>query len=206
MKNSIFFSLFLALCLGAALSPARENTPLDRLAEEYVKLALALGAYAPGYIDAYYGPREWVVTHDDATLRRGFPASGFREKAAGILKALDAEALKKLPLLEKLRVEFLCRQMIALQAEIDVLAGKKFSFDAESSLFYDAVAPVHPLADFDKTLAALEAALPGAGSLPERLAAFKKQFVIPAAKLPAVFDAAIAECRRRTRARIAARA
>jgi hypothetical protein len=104
--------------------------------------------------------------------------------------------------LKKLRVEFLRKQMIAVQAEIDVLAGKKFSFDAESRLFYDAVAPDRAVEDFDRTLAALEAALPGPGSLPERLAAFKKEFVIPAAKLPAVFDAAIAECRRRTRARI----
>ena len=32
---------------------------LDDLAEQYVKLALAVGKHHPYYIDAYYGPSEW---------------------------------------------------------------------------------------------------------------------------------------------------
>jgi hypothetical protein len=85
-----------------------------------------------------------------------------------------------------------------VQAEIEVLAGKKYAFDTESKLFYDAVAPAHKKEAFEKTIAALAEALPGPGSLQERLAALRKEYVIPADKLPAVFDAAIAECRRRT--------
>jgi len=202
MKNALLFSLVFASFLGAAASVPLQNRSLDQLAEEYVKLALEVGAYAPGYIDAYYGPESWVVKHDDRTLRRGFPAAEFRKKAAGILKGLDVAAQNKLSPLEQLRIEFLRKQMVALNAEIDVLAGKKFAFDKESSLFYDAVAPAHAREEFAKTIAALEAALPGAGSLQERLKAFKKEFVIPADKLPVVFAAAIAECRRRTLAHI----
>ncbi|TFG79435.1 MAG: hypothetical protein E4H23_05830 [Chrysiogenales bacterium] len=175
---------------------------MDRLAEDYVKLALVLGAYAPGYIDAYYGPEAWVVKHDDSVLRRGFPAADLSKKADTILKNLDAAARSELSALEKLRCEFLAKQMIALKAEIDVLSGINFGFDQESKLFYDAVAPVHPRQEFEKTIAALEAALPGSGDLTDRIAALRKDFIIPAAKLPAVFDAAIAECRRRTLAHI----
>ena len=176
---------------------------IDPIAEEYVKLALAVGAYAPGYIDAYYGPKEWLVKSEDGDTRRGFPAPELRKKAAAILQDLRTAAGGKWPELEKLRIEFLSRQMIALKAEIDVLAGVKFSFDQESKLFYDAVAPVHHREEFEKTITELEAALPGPGSLQDRLAAFRKEFVIPADKLQAVFDAAIAACRRRTLDRIA---
>jgi hypothetical protein len=203
MRYLFFFSLYLALCLGSAVPSDNKNGPLDRLAEDYVRLALEVGAYAPGYIDAYYGPKEWIVALDDGALRRGFPAAEFRKKAGGIVRRLDAAAIRQRPELEKLRVEFLRKQMVAVQAQIDILSGRKFTFDRESSLFYDAIAPVHRQEEFEQTIAALEAALPGPGSLAERLAAFKNEFVIPAAKLPLVFDAALAECRRRTLAHIA---
>jgi len=203
MKQSLFFLLVLAASVTPVASSQLTNRPLNALAEDYVKLALELGAYAPGYIDAYYGPEAWVVKHDDSVLRRGFPASELRKKANGIISSLDAAARSELSALEKLRCEFLGKQMIALKAEIDVLSGRKFTFDQESKLFYDAVAPVHNRQEFEKTITALEGLLPGSGSLIERIAALRKDFIIPADKLPAVFDAAIAECRRRTLAHIA---
>ncbi|MBN2400001.1 MAG: hypothetical protein JXI33_06630 [Candidatus Aminicenantes bacterium] len=175
---------------------------MDRLAEDYVKLALAVGAYSPGYIDAYYGPPDWVVKHDDSVLRRGFPAAELRKKANGIIKNLDTAASGHLSALEKLRVDFLRKQTMAIRAEIDVLGGKKFVFDMETKAFYDVVAPVHKREEFEKTIAALEADLPGTGSIQERLAALRSKLIIPADKLPIVFNAAIAECRRRTLAHI----
>jgi hypothetical protein len=131
-------------------------------------------------------------------LRRGFPAVGLRKRAENIVKKLNAAARRSLSALERLRVEFLRKQMIAVQAEIGVLSGTKFTFDMESKVFYDAVAPAHPKEEFEKTIAALETALPGPGSLQEKVAALRKEYVIPGEKLPAVFAAAIAECRRRT--------
>ena len=202
MKKSLFIVLTLAAFLSAAVSSAKKKMPLDQLAEDYVKLALVVGAYAPGYIDAYYGPEEWVVKHDDSVLRRGFPAAELRKKANGIMKGLDAVGSGDLTALEKLRVDFLRKQTTAIRAEIDVLSGRKFAFDMETKAFYDAVAPVHKREEFEKIIAALEALLPGSGSLVERIAALRKDFIIPADKLPAVFDAAIVECRRRTLAHI----
>ncbi|MBN2346781.1 MAG: hypothetical protein JXO51_10375 [Candidatus Aminicenantes bacterium] len=173
------------------------------LAESYVKLALEVGAYAPGYIDAYYGPKEWVVVHNDSALRRGFPAAELRKRALAILNGLDGAGRGRLSELEELRLDFLRRQTIAVKAEIDILSGRKFTFDQESRLFYDAVAPPRAREEFAKTIAKLETELPGPGSLQKRLADFKKGFVIPADRLPTVFAAALAECRRRTLARIA---
>ncbi len=197
MKNKFLLLLpLLALCAEA--SPTAGSGPLDRLAEGYVKLALEVGAYSPGYIDAYYGPREWVVTLDDASLRRGFPSAALGEKADALLRELSAAAKKDLSPMERLRAVFLERQLMAVRAQVDVLAGKKLSFDQESRLFYDAVEPARPQSEFDKALAELEPLLPGPGSLSERLASFRREFHVPADKVTAVFDAAIAECRRRT--------
>ncbi len=204
MKKSLFIVLTLAAFLSATAASVKAKQTVGSVGRRLRETGLGpLGAYAPGYIDAYYGPEAWIVKHDDSVLRRGFPAGELRKKANSLIKSLDTAARSELSALEKLRCEFLAKQMIALKAEIDVLSGIKFSFDQESKLFYDAVAPVHRRQEFEKTIAALEALLPGNGSLIERITALRKDFIIPADKLPAVFDAAIAECRRRTLVHIA---
>lgn len=202
MKHFLVLLSFLAIpCLSLAVADA-SKPGLDRVAEGYVRLALEVGAYSPGYIDAYYGPKEWVVTHDDSVLRRGFPAAALRQKAGSLLAQLAAAGKAPADAMERLRAEFLRKQLVAVRAQIDALAGKKFSFDEESRLFYDAVEPVRPQIEFDKALDELEALLPGAGSLQQRLAAFRRDFHVPDDKVAAVFNAAIAECRRRTLQRI----
>ena len=42
---------------GAA-APAQKST-MDTIAEQYVKLVLALGQHDADYVDAYYGPPDW---------------------------------------------------------------------------------------------------------------------------------------------------
>lgn len=191
------------MSLAAANGIKAAGRALDPVAEGYVRLALEVGAYSPGYIDAYYGPQEWVVAHDDSTLRRGFPAAALRKKADALLAELAVAGKRIADPMERLRAEFLKKQLVAVRAQIDVLSGKKFSFDQETRLFYDAVEPVRPQAEFDKVLAELETLLPGDGGLTERLAAFRSECHVPDDRVAAVFDAAIAECRRRTLARIA---
>ncbi len=202
MKKIALLTAVVTLAVLMPAEAAKPNLILDRAAEGYVKLALEVGAYSPGYIDAYYGPKEWVVALDDAALRRGFPAAALGKKADALLRELDAAGKRDLSAMERLRAEFIGRQLTAVRAQIDVLSGKKFSFDQESRLFYDAVEPARPQAEFDGALAELETLLPGPGSLSERLAAFRGEFHVPADKVAPVFDAAIAECRRRTLERI----
>jgi hypothetical protein len=198
MNKPALLATALMLATLAPAAAVESNIILNPVAEGYVKLALEVGAYSPGYIDAYYGPKEWAVSLDDATRRRGFPAAALRQKADGLLRQLDAAAREALPPMDRLRASFLEKQLIAVRAQVDVLSGKKFSFDQESRLFYDAVEPARPQAGFEKALSELEALLPGDGSLSERLAAFRREFLVPADKAASVFDAAIAECRRRT--------
>jgi hypothetical protein len=98
----------------------------------------------------------------------------------------------------KLRHEYLVRQLSSMRARIQIVNGKKMSFDEESKAIYDAVAPTKSDAEFQKTIDQLDKLLPGKGSLIERYEAYQKNFIIPPAKLDAVFSAAIQECRMRT--------
>ena len=49
---------------------------MDRIAEGYVKLVLAVGQHDPDYVDAYYGPPEWKT--EAAAAKRRLDAIGAR--------------------------------------------------------------------------------------------------------------------------------
>jgi len=97
-----------------------------------------------------------------------------------------------------LRHTYLTHQLEALSTRAEISSGKKLSFDEESRALYNAVAPKLPEGHFQEVLARLEGELPGSGTLLERYTAYRKAFIVPPDKVEAVFDAAIAECRRRT--------
>src|SRR5262249_26449402 len=82
----------------------------------------------------------------------------------------------------------------ALLARIDMLEGKRLSFDEESKALYDAVAPHHAEPYFQALLRDLDGALPGRGAVAERYESYRRQFVIPPHKLDDVFQKAIAGC------------
>ncbi|NJL29720.1 MAG: DUF1704 domain-containing protein [Thermoanaerobaculia bacterium] len=106
----------------------------------------------------------------------------------------------------QLRQRYLARQLEALIARAAMLEGERKSFDEESRALYDAVAPTLPAEHFEKILAELDAKLTevgvGAGSVSERLEAFRQRFVIPPEKVDVVFRAAVDACRERTAAHL----
>jgi hypothetical protein len=180
---------------AAAATACAQGSDMNTLGERYVRLVLAMGQHDADYVDAYYGPPEWRqqaeaekrplerITADAATLAR--------EVAAAAPPAGADE-------LTRLRHDYLARQLEALRARATMLTGTRLSFDEESQALYDAVAPAHTEAEFASVLTALEAKLPGRGPLVDRYDEFRKQFVIPADRLDAVFKAAIDGCRSRT--------
>jgi hypothetical protein len=149
-------------------------------------------------VDAYYGPPEWK-TAAEASRR---PLGEIRDDADAVIRTLE-RAPRAADALDRLRVEYLTKQLGALRTRTRMLEGVKLSFDEESAALYDAVAPTHDEAYFRSALSELERRLPGSGSLTDRLEAFRTAFVVPRGQLSAVFDRAIAECRRRTLAHVA---
>ena len=187
MMTTPIVGLAAMLIAGSALA-----APVQDVAERYMKLVLAIGVHDAAYVDAYYGPAR------------------FQEEAASSKRSLDAvrgdveQALKDLPPSrgmqadDALRVEFLSKQLSSMLTRIDMLSGKKFTFDEETRRLYDAVSPHHDRAYYMQLVGEIDRLLPGEGTVSERVKAFRANFVIPKDKLKPVFDAAIKACHDRS--------
>jgi hypothetical protein len=177
----------------AASTPA-PGTAMDEVAEAYVKLALALGVHDPDYVDAYYGPAEWRPAEGAPKV----PLEAIRGGAAALRSRVESIPAAGLDPMQRLRREYLDRQLRAMQGRVDMLGGKRFRFDEESDVLYDATAPRQDEAYYRGLLAELDRALPGSGPVPARYEAWRSRFVIPRERLDTVFKTAIAACRERT--------
>jgi hypothetical protein len=198
-----------ALALSAApqhaTPPAR--TSMDSIAQQYVRLVLALGQHDRDYVDAYYGPPEWkkeaesakidlrTIGERAAALRKQIPAAENGRDAASNTSGDDVE-------LRQLRRQYLDRQLASMVARVHMLEGQRLSFDEESRALYDAVAPTNSEAHFKDILDKLEQRFPGDGPLVERYDRWRRSFVIPRERLDTVFKAAIDACRARTLAHV----
>ena len=188
MKKIVMGGLAM-LMAGSAMAASVQD-----VAERYRKLVLAIGQHDASYVDAYYGPPE--LEQQAAKEKQGLASI----KSGVVAAQRDIAQQKAGGADEALRIEFLSKQLKAMQARVDMLEGRKFSFDEETALLYDAVTPHHDRAYYMALVAQVDQLLPGDGTLPERLKAFRARFAIPKDKLKPVFDAAIAACRERTAA------
>ncbi|MBF5045751.1 hypothetical protein FGE12_25310 [Aggregicoccus sp. 17bor-14] len=195
--------LLLAACAHREAAPAQaatakaEPSALDTCAERYVKLVLAVGEHDANYVDAYYGPKAWAEEAKAAKV----PLEVLGQRARELVQVLEAVPPPTEPLVAQRR-RFLLGQVRSIEARVRLLQGEHLSFDAESEALYGARAPAHPESEFLRVHAELEQLLPGEGALPVRIERFRQGFVVPKDKLEQVFQAAIDEARRRTRAHL----
>jgi hypothetical protein len=186
------------LCSLALLASASATPAMNPLAETYVKLALAAGVHDVDYVDAYYGPPEWRTAAEAARL----PLAEVRHQLQAAGEALANIDITGFDAMDRMRHAYLGKQIQALVTRLRLVAGEKLTFDEESRLIYDTVAPTRTDAHYDAVLAELERSLPGTGPVAARCQAFKNQFIIPPERLDAVFQAALAAARERTLRRI----
>jgi hypothetical protein len=177
-----------------AHEPAHEVDPMNRFAESYVRLVLAVGQHDADYVDAYYGPPEWRAEAEAAKR----PLPEIRTEAELLIADLASHPAAGAEEAVQLRHQYVQRQLQAMVTRIDLLSGRKMTFDEESKALYDAVAPTYTAAHFQAILDRLEKQVPGEGPLAARVEAFRQGFVIPHDRLDPVFKAAVDECRRRT--------
>ncbi len=199
MKSYPLLLLIASLLAGCASAgrPSEGPSDMDRVAESYVKLVLAVGQHDPDYVDAYYGPPAWK-TEVEANKR---PLADLRAEASALINELRANPANGGELV-RLRHQYLVKQLESMVARLDMLGGKKLTFDEESRALYDAVAPQHGAEHFQRILDELDRALPGEGSVQARYEKFRAGFAVPREKLDAVFKAAVEECRKRTLAHV----
>ncbi len=189
MKTGIFIALVLASATATA-------TPLDNAAKSYVALVLEYGQAEDGYVDAYYGPADWA----DAAKAHPRSVAQIGLDAAALLRSIQATPATGV---DTARKQFLTAQLHALTARVAMKQGARYSFAEEAESLFGVRPVLKPLASYDPTLARIERLVPGPGPLAARVAAFRKRYEVAADKLPAVMDAAIAECKARTKAHIA---
>ena len=195
--------LLVAAVLGSGLvinviaAPAEPSAgdaqQMNKLAERYVHLVLAMGQHDKDYVDAFYGPPEWKAAAD----KEKKPLDVIRKEAIDLSSAVAALPAPQDDL-DRRRLTYLLKQLTALEARVRILKGEQLKFDEETRALYDAVAPVRSAGHFEKVLKQLEARLPGEGPVVQRYNEWRKGFVIPKEKLDAVFQLAIKECRART--------
>ncbi|QYJ97449.1 hypothetical protein K0J45_18425 [Shewanella alkalitolerans] len=168
---------------------AEHDDTLNQHAAEYVKLVLAIGHHEPLYVDAYYGPALWQA---EASM---LPLPELASRCASLMAGL-VNAGQDLPCqLLRDRHGFLSKQLGAVAGYLKCLMGQKFSFDAESRLLYDTLVPKLDLSDFSEVLAIIDSLLPGEGTLAKRFDVYRRQFIVPADRVPQVFTAAVEQAR-----------
>jgi|GEM_PF-6193851 len=199
MKSKIVFLLVIFSLTGCVGSDSGSGgAVMHQIAREYLFLELSMGLHDAGHVDAYFGPGD---IQDEVNGTR-LAVDEIAERVRTLQQRID-DLPDTTDAMEQMRIDGLTGRLLALETRLAMLMGEHFSFDEESRRLFGAAAPDHDAAHFEAILEQIDALVGGEGPLSGRVAAFRDQFVVPPGKLGAVFNAAIAECRRRTLLHIA---
>jgi hypothetical protein len=178
---------------GYASAQVEVNSALrdsvERQAERYVVLTLALAQRFPTEVDAYFGPRSL----NDRATRSSPTLQQLQRSTQRLLEEL------RLPRDRNPRRAELLQRVTSFDALLRTMSDPgKNTFDEEARSVYDIEAvPLDPAA-LSRARRQLDRLLPGSGSLAERVDRFRGRFVIPLGSRAAVFERAMKECRART--------
>jgi hypothetical protein len=201
MKVRAYLAPLVLLVSGCStMSPVSDAAPVGQtmsiasISDAYIRLTLEAGTHEAEYVDAYYGPPALQAAAQ--ANPRALPE--LVAEARALTAAIDAAlpAIQAGP--ERRRALALRGMLGAADTRLQMLQGRKFSFDDEAKGQFATVPTLQPLAHYDAMLVNLEKLVPGTGPLAMRVDAFNERYAIPKDRLKPVFDAAIAECKRRT--------
>src|SRR2546426_4866892 len=136
MKSPIHkqWAVGVGLCAAflAATTHTEDNT-MNRLAERYVRLVLAVGQHDADYVDAYYGPPDW---RKEAAAQK-LPLADVASRASALAQAVAAaKPAVTADELTRLRHQYLARQLEAVRAALALAARTKPPVDEESKAVY----------------------------------------------------------------------
>jgi hypothetical protein len=196
MKPFSLFLFLLPLVSTAQHSQSKlTHASLNRLAEKYVRLGLAIGQYDPDFVDAYYGPESLKP----ATVKQSvFPKDNFLQAAQQLTNELLPFIAAKNKSLSK-RAEWINGQLLAIKMRTRIFAGEPIAFDEEARALFGLTPPTFTEDHFRALVAQLDKVLPGKGNIKERYQALANRFVIPKDKLDTIIKTTITETRKRTK-------
>jgi hypothetical protein len=146
------------------------------------------------FVDFYYGPPEWKAAVESEAET---PAPDLVRASMTLLDTLPAQGF------DAQRATYLSKQVIALETVCRKLVGETFALEDEVQRCFDIRPEWTPETRFEEAHALFEEALPGQGSLFERMEALRTRYELTrekAALLPGLLQLAMDEVRRRTRA------
>lgn len=187
--------VFIILSACSSAPNSKESAMLNDLAANYVKLTLEIDAHEPGYVDAYFGPAEWREAAK-AGPRSVETLHAAAEALEGKLAALVGDSE------QGNRARVLKANVGSAKFRLEMIGGKRVPFVEEAERLFSMRPVLQPLSYYDAVLERIEALAPGEGPLGDRVERVRATHVIPPDRLQAVMDAAIAECRARTKARM----
>ncbi|HNE84436.1 MAG TPA: hypothetical protein PLG25_11205, partial [bacterium] len=175
MKRNLMLGITAALFIASCTKT--ELPTMNTIAEHYVRLILKIGLHDGDYVDAYYGPDSLKPKSDTALLKTEYALTVLLTECDQLLAQLAQIKPDPKQRMDVLRHTYLVKQLTAARTKIEMLNGKKYSFDEESRLLYDAVAPTYDSTHFRAILTELEQKMPGHGNLTDRLEEFRKAFI-----------------------------
>lgn len=184
-------------CVSVDTQPTRRVVPavsIGQISDAYIRLTLEAGTHEAEYVDAYYGPAELQASAKANPRTLAELVAEARTLTASIDAAIPVTRVDA----DRRRARALRGMLVAAETRLQMLQGRKFSFNDEAQGQFATVPVLQPLAHYDAILSQLETLIPGEGTLPARVDAFNEQYTIPKERLTIVFDTAIAECKRRT--------
>lgn len=196
MKTALKLLFIMVVLISCTQQNGLEK--MNNIAEQFVKLTLKVGLYDEAVVDAYHGPEEWKPAEITDSAKAAYPKDEFLSSVDNLKSKLNSIKEDNLTNELKIRKRFLLKHLIALETKIKIIGNKKFKFDEESQLLYDAVAPHYSQEHFADVLNELDRLLPGQGDVAERFNKFRNQFIIKPELLDTVFTTAINEARKRT--------
>ena len=141
------------------------------IGEEYIRLALAIEEYLPGYVDSFFGPEEWKAQAKQAGK---LPLPDLTERTARLAKDISqADGM------DPQRRDFLARQVTAMQMSLRLQAGEQVPLAEEVNALYDVQPAWVDESNFEEGHRELNQLLPPGSSLAERKQEWDRSLEIP---------------------------
>jgi hypothetical protein len=191
----------IALCVLFGLSTlqcAVPNTEINDLAEDYVRLVLEIGRYDDIYIDAYFGPEEWIPDPIPETSAVEFPSGELLVQAESLLDRIRNIDTTGLNDLNKMRLRNLEWHLNGVKTKIEIEGGKKLSYDEESLAYFGFVEPYKGDEYYQELQIQLDSLLPGNGDISKRYRDYREQFSVKPEDVEMLFKDALKIARDKT--------
>ncbi|MEP7263879.1 MAG: hypothetical protein ABI772_05255 [Bacteroidota bacterium] len=172
------------------------DTKFNSIADDYVRLGLAIGEYDSDFVDAYYGPDLLKPT----TIKQvTFPKDSFLNAVSNLQLRLQPYLTKTTEATLNNRAKWMSGQLTAFTCRIKMFSGEIISFDKQTKELFGVDVPVYNEDYLRSLLNQLNAVLPGQGSINNRYQELANHFIIPKEKLDTLLKVTIAESKKRTK-------